>query len=91
MQELEALAGWMTEQGLGEGPLDDVSEISGGTQNILLRFTRSGRPFAFRGGSEAPMADQQQGHPARDSGPRYRPPNLTYAAMTPTTDIGEGP
>jgi hypothetical protein len=34
----------MSRQGLGDGPLEDVATISGGTQNIMLRFTRSGRP-----------------------------------------------
>jgi aminoglycoside phosphotransferase (APT) family kinase protein len=42
----------MSAQGLGEGPLADVTEIGGGTQNILLRFTRSGRPYVFRRGPE---------------------------------------
>jgi aminoglycoside phosphotransferase (APT) family kinase protein len=47
---LEAVAEWMSRQGLGDGPLEDVSEISGGTQNIMLRFTRSGRPYVLRRG-----------------------------------------
>ncbi|MGB6207324.1 phosphotransferase family protein [Mycobacterium sp.] len=50
MEELDAVAQWMSQQGLGEGPLDDVSKISGGTQNIMLRFTRSGRPYVLRRG-----------------------------------------
>ena len=53
MEELTApdgLAEWMSTQGLGDGPLDDVSKISGGTQNIMLRFTRSGRPYVLRRG-----------------------------------------
>ncbi|HYB39705.1 MAG TPA: phosphotransferase family protein [Mycobacterium sp.] len=40
----------MSRQGLGEGPLEDVREIGGGTQNIMLRFTRSGRPYVLRRG-----------------------------------------
>ncbi|MGH3555582.1 MAG: phosphotransferase, partial [Mycobacterium sp.] len=40
----------MSQQGLGEGPLDDVSGITGGTQNIMLRFSRSGRPYVLRRG-----------------------------------------
>ncbi|HPZ96463.1 MAG TPA: phosphotransferase family protein, partial [Mycobacterium sp.] len=40
----------MSAQGLGEGPLQDVAEITGGTQNIMLRFTRSGREYVFRRG-----------------------------------------
>jgi aminoglycoside phosphotransferase (APT) family kinase protein len=50
VENLKAIAEWMSQQGLGEGPLDDVSEISGGTQNIMLRFTRSGRPYVLRRG-----------------------------------------
>ena len=53
MEELTAPAGlaeWMTTQGLGDGPLDNVSTLSGGTQNIMLRFTRSGRPYVLRRG-----------------------------------------
>jgi aminoglycoside phosphotransferase (APT) family kinase protein len=53
VQELTApdgLAEWMSTQGLGDGPLEDVSAISGGTQNIMLRFTRAGRPYVFRRG-----------------------------------------
>ncbi|TGD90064.1 phosphotransferase family protein [Mycolicibacterium sp. CH28] len=40
----------MSEQGLGEGPVENVSEITGGTQNVMLRFTRSGREYVFRRG-----------------------------------------
>jgi aminoglycoside phosphotransferase (APT) family kinase protein len=53
VEELKApdgLAEWMSEQGLGEGPLDNVAKISGGTQNIMLRFTRSGREYVLRRG-----------------------------------------
>ena len=53
MEELKApdgLAEWMSDQGLGDGPLEDVSKITGGTQNIMLRFTRSGRPYVLRRG-----------------------------------------
>ena len=49
-EALDALAEWMSQQGLGDGPLEDVSKISGGTQNIMLRFTRSSRPYVLRRG-----------------------------------------
>ena len=49
-EALDALAEWMSQQGLGDGPLEDASKISGGTQNIMLRFTRSGRPYVLRRG-----------------------------------------
>ena len=44
------VAAWMSRQGLGTGPIENVSEITGGTQNIMLRFTRSGREYVFRRG-----------------------------------------
>jgi aminoglycoside phosphotransferase (APT) family kinase protein len=53
VEELKApdgLAEWMSQQGLGDGPLENVSAITGGTQNIMLRFTRSGRPYVLRRG-----------------------------------------
>lgn len=46
----EAIAEWMSAQGLGDGPLEDITEISGGTQNIMRRFSRSGRPYVLRRG-----------------------------------------
>jgi aminoglycoside phosphotransferase (APT) family kinase protein len=48
--DLTAVAAWMSLQGLGDGPIDNVSAITGGTQNIMLRFTRSGREFVLRRG-----------------------------------------
>ena len=50
MDNLNAVAEWMSRQYLGEGPLDDVRRISGGTQNVMLRFTRSGREYVLRRG-----------------------------------------
>jgi aminoglycoside phosphotransferase (APT) family kinase protein len=49
-EALKAVAEWMSEQGLGEGPLDDVSGVTGGTQNVMLRFSRAGRPYVLRRG-----------------------------------------
>ncbi|MBA4208599.1 MAG: phosphotransferase family protein [Parvibaculum sp.] len=46
--DLEALARWMDSQGLGKGPLEDAAMLGGGTQNILLRFTRDGRTYVLR-------------------------------------------
>ncbi|HEX5143900.1 MAG TPA: phosphotransferase family protein [Mycobacterium sp.] len=40
----------MSDRGLGDGPLEDVSPIGGGTQNIMLKFERSGRPYVLRRG-----------------------------------------
>ncbi|MCX2931991.1 phosphotransferase family protein [Mycobacterium sp. CVI_P3] len=40
----------MSDQGFGDGPVENLSEIVGGTQNVMLRFTRSGREYVFRRG-----------------------------------------
>ncbi|WP_085258416.1 phosphotransferase family protein [Mycobacterium saskatchewanense] len=40
----------MSEHGLGDGPLEDVVTVTGGTQNVMLRFTRAGRPYVLRRG-----------------------------------------
>src|SRR4051812_33151981 len=45
---LPALAAWMDEKGLGEGPIAHARQLAGGTQNILLRFTRAGREYVLR-------------------------------------------
>lgn len=45
---LGALQAWLDGQELGTGPLERVERLSGGTQNILLRFTRSGREYVLR-------------------------------------------
>lgn len=49
-RDMTAVAAWMSQQGLGEGPITDVTEITGGTQNVMLRLRRSGRDYVFRRG-----------------------------------------
>lgn len=46
--DIESLASWMTERGLGAGPIENATPLTGGTQNILLRFARDGRDYVFR-------------------------------------------
>lgn len=48
--DLPAVADWMSAQGLGEGPLHDVATLTGGTQNVMLRFSRAGRSYVLRRG-----------------------------------------
>ena len=48
--ELSGVAAWMSREGLGDGPIGDVSAILGGTQNVMLRFTQSGRDYVLRRG-----------------------------------------
>jgi aminoglycoside phosphotransferase (APT) family kinase protein len=46
--DMAAVAAWMDGQGLGSGPLEDAVLLAGGTQNILLKFNRSGRAYVLR-------------------------------------------
>ncbi|MGR3779936.1 MAG: phosphotransferase family protein [Albimonas sp.] len=46
--DLDRLAAWMDSEGLGEGPIEAARLLSGGTQNILLRFRRAGRDHVLR-------------------------------------------
>ncbi|MBT6038400.1 MAG: phosphotransferase family protein [Halieaceae bacterium] len=42
------LTAWMDGQHLEEGAISDLGLLAGGTQNILLSFTRNGRSFVLR-------------------------------------------
>ena len=46
--DLAALEQWMDGQGLGTGPVADAQLLSGGTQNVLMRFHRGDRAFVLR-------------------------------------------
>ncbi len=46
--DLQALATWMDRQDLGAGPIERAELLGGGTQNILLRFDRSGQTYVLR-------------------------------------------
>jgi aminoglycoside phosphotransferase (APT) family kinase protein len=46
--DLNRLARWMDERGLGAGPICSPILLTGGTQNILLKFTRSNREYVLR-------------------------------------------
>lgn len=46
--DLDRLAAWMDLHQLESGPIGRVEPITGGTQNVLLRFTRGDREFVFR-------------------------------------------
>lgn len=46
--DIDILTRWMDSQGLGAGPITDDNLLAGGTQNILLKFTRSGRDYVLR-------------------------------------------
>lgn len=46
--DLGRLAEWMDAQGLGSGAIDSVTPLTGGTQNVLLRFFRDGAEYVLR-------------------------------------------
>jgi len=46
--DLVALGGWMDAQGLPPGAFTDVAELTGGTQNIMLRLRRGGHEYVLR-------------------------------------------
>ncbi|WGL54001.1 phosphotransferase family protein [Nocardioides sp. BP30] len=50
--DLAAVRRWMDARGLGEGPLEQIAAMTGGTQNIMLRFRRADRPYVLRRGPE---------------------------------------
>ena len=51
------LATWMDTQGLGWGPIEGAARLSGGTQNILVRFSRAGREYVLRRPPAKPIAN----------------------------------
>ena len=46
--ELERLALWMDSKGLESGSIEAPLRLTGGTQNLLLRFRRGTREFVLR-------------------------------------------
>jgi aminoglycoside phosphotransferase (APT) family kinase protein len=58
--DLPALAGWMDTVGLGEGEIEGLRPLSGGTQNVLVRFRRGGVDYVLRRGPEHLRARSNQ-------------------------------
>jgi aminoglycoside phosphotransferase (APT) family kinase protein len=46
--DLTALASWMDAHGLGFGPILNVTPLAGGSQNVIVRFTRANRDYVLR-------------------------------------------
>lgn len=46
--DLGAVSEWMDVQGLPQGPIEAIEPIGGGTQNVMLRFTRGGKQYVLR-------------------------------------------
>lgn len=56
--DLPRLAGWMDLQGLNPGaPIEQAERLTGGTQNLLLRFERGGRGYVLRRPPKHPRVD----------------------------------
>jgi aminoglycoside phosphotransferase (APT) family kinase protein len=54
------LATWMDGHGLGSGPIRDPALLTGGTQNILLRFRRADREYVLRRPSKHKRANSDE-------------------------------
>jgi aminoglycoside phosphotransferase (APT) family kinase protein len=48
MVDFAALGAWMDREGLPGGPLENAEVLAGGTQNILVRFSRGGQTYVLR-------------------------------------------
>ncbi|MGV9922530.1 phosphotransferase family protein [Nocardia rhamnosiphila] len=46
--DVTVLASWLDHSGVGAGPVTEVVPLTGGTQNILVRFTREGTDYVLR-------------------------------------------
>ncbi|NKY51630.1 phosphotransferase family protein [Nocardia vermiculata] len=46
--DVATLTAWLDRNEVGTGPVTDVVTLTGGTQNILARFTRAGGDYVFR-------------------------------------------
>jgi len=46
--QIDRLAEWMDSRGLGSGPIEDVTLLAGGTQNLITRFQRLDRQYVLR-------------------------------------------
>lgn len=50
--QVAAIQAWMDTHGLGAGPLTDLAPLTGGTQNVMVTFARSGRRYVLRRGPQ---------------------------------------
>lgn len=48
--DFDALRTWMDELALGSGPIAEIETIAGGTQNVLVRFSRTDGRYVLRRG-----------------------------------------
>ena len=55
--DIDRLQQWMDREGLGTGALEAPTLLTGGTQNVLLHFRRSGRDYVLRRSPAHPRGD----------------------------------
>jgi len=55
--DFDRLATWMDECGLGTGAIADIAPLTGGSQNVIVRFRRNGRAYVVRRPPAHPTAD----------------------------------
>ncbi len=58
--DLSRLAGWMDDRRIGTGPIFEATQLSGGTQNVLLRFRRAERTLILRHPPLNPRAESNR-------------------------------
>jgi aminoglycoside phosphotransferase (APT) family kinase protein len=58
--DLERLRDWMERQGLGSGPIENVISLTGGTQNVILRFRKGARDFVLRSPPPRPRPESNE-------------------------------
>jgi aminoglycoside phosphotransferase (APT) family kinase protein len=58
--DIDRLSTWMDSLALGEGPVEEVAQLTGGTQNLLLKFQRAGRWYVLRRPPLHPRVDGTQ-------------------------------
>ncbi|MFI8747558.1 phosphotransferase family protein [Pseudomonas sp. NPDC077186] len=55
--DVDRITAWMDERGLEQGPIEEASPLTGGTQNLLLHFRRGQRYFVLRRPPQHPRLD----------------------------------
>ena len=58
--DLDRLRHWMDDHGLGRGVISNPTALTGGTQNLLLRFERAGRRYVLRRPPEHKRANSDE-------------------------------
>lgn len=48
LRSLNSMIDWLDHSGVGAGPITQVVTLTGGTQNVLVKFTRDGHDYVLR-------------------------------------------